>query len=236
MKEKERLEEIADRFSMIDGFNGYMTKYRVDVILRNCPRGSLLDIGSADAFMAEALHPFYDRIVALDGSETLIKRARERLTGVENIEFACSLVENFQTDERFDVVLLSFILEHIENPSAALKRMKKFMKPNGVVFIMVPNAQSLHRRVGKVLGLIPSVDALNETDNRQGHRRVYTLEGLKKDVLAAGLQVRAEGTFFIKPFSNAQMELIDKRIADALFEVSFDIPGLGSMIFIKATT
>ena len=34
-QERERLDAIAENFSMRDGFNGYMTKYRVTTILEN---------------------------------------------------------------------------------------------------------------------------------------------------------------------------------------------------------
>lgn len=232
--ERERINKIAQYFSMLDGFNGYMTKYRVETVLANCPRGTLLDIGSADAAMAEALHEFYDRIVAVEGSQLLIEKAVARLPNIKNIEYVCVMIEEFETDERFDVVLLSFILEHVEDPVAIAQKAATFLKPSGTLFVMVPNANSLHRRVGKCLGLIPELDALNATDIRQGHRRVYTPDRLRADIVQAGLRIEREGTFFIKPFSNGQMELIDRRIADALYQVSFDIPGLGSMIFILA--
>lgn len=236
-EEKERLEKIAEHFSMLDGFNGYMTKYRVDAILKNCPRGTMIDFASADAIMAEALYPFYDRIVCVEGSQILIDKAKNRLSNVKNIYFVCSLIEEFTTDEKFDVVLLSFILEHVEDPVSILKKVKTFIKPNGCLFVMVPNAESLHRRVGKAMGLIPKLNSLNESDIRQGHRRVYNLNELVAEGEMAGLKIQTKGSFFLKPMSNPQMEKIDKSISDALYEVSLDVDekiNLGSMIFFKA--
>lgn len=234
-QEQQRLEGIAQYFSMEDGFNGYMNKYRVSKILELCQGETVLDIGSADAFMAEALAPFFRRIVAVDGSSELIERAKERIRakGTRNIELVNALAEDFATNEKFDLILLSFILEHVADPSAVVRRAAEFLAPAGSMFVMVPNAQSLHRRVGVALGMLSRLDDFSEEDKRQGHRRVYSEEMLRNDLVAGGMEILEMGTFFIKPLSNPQMEKLDTRIADALFEVSRDLPGLGSMIFAK---
>jgi 2-polyprenyl-3-methyl-5-hydroxy-6-metoxy-1,4-benzoquinol methylase len=234
LEERQRLEDIASHFSMKDGFNGYMNKYRVSKILELCRGRTVLDLGSADVFMAEALSPFFDRIVSVDGSKELIERARARLGSETNIELINSLIEEFQTGERFDLVLLSFILEHVSDPVEVIRSSARFVKPGGTLFVMVPNARSLHRRVGVALGILSKPDDFTEEDIRQGHRRVYTEEHLRADMEQGGLVIEEIGTFFIKPLSNPQMEQLGTRLADAFFEVSRDLPGLGSMIYAKS--
>ena len=100
---------------------------------------------------------------------------------------------------------------------------------------MVPNAESLHRRIGKEMGIIKKLDELTPTDKRHGHRRVYTLKRIVRDVEKAGLRINKKGTFFIKPFSNSQMEKIDPKICDALYEVGKGLQDLGSILFISAS-
>lgn len=236
LEERERLETIATHFSMKDGFNGYMNKYRVSKILELCRGESVLDLGSADVFMAEALSPFFKTIVSVDGSKELIDRARARLGKDTNITLVNSLIEEFDTPQKFDLVLLSFILEHVTDPVAVAARALSFVKPGGSMMVMVPNARSLHRRVGVALGLLSKVDDFSEEDIRQGHRRVYTEELLCDELRQAGANIEISGTFFIKPLSNPQMEQLGTELADAFFEVSRDLPGLGSMIFVKCTS
>jgi hypothetical protein len=101
------------------------------------------------------------------------------------------------------------------------------------MFVMVPNARSLHRRIGVALGMISAVDAFSEEDHRQGHRRVYTEELLHAHLIEGGVEILEIGSFFIKPLSNNQMEQLNPQIADAFFTVSRDIPGLGSMLYAK---
>lgn len=234
-EERERLETIAEHFSMKDGFNGYMNKYRVSKILELCQGDSVLDLGSADVFMAEALSPFFKEIVSVDGSKELIERARARLGNETNITLVNSLIEEFDTPRKFDLVLLSFILEHVADPVQVAAKALTFVKPGGSMLVMVPNARSLHRRVGVALGLLSKVDDFSEEDIRQGHRRVYTEELLCHELTQAGAHIETSGTFFIKPLSNPQMEQLGTRVADAFFEVSRDLPGLGSMIFVKCS-
>lgn len=236
VEERQRLEDIAGHFSMKDGFNGYMNKYRVSKILELCRGDSVLDLGSADVFMAEALSPFFMQIVSVDGSKELIERARARLGKDTNITLVHSLIEEFNTSQRFDLVLLSFILEHVVDPVAVAAKALTFAKPGGAMLVMVPNARSLHRRVGVALGLLSKVDDFSEEDIRQGHRRVYTEELLCDELKQAGATIETSGTFFIKPLSNPQMEQLGTKVADAFFEVSRDLPGLGSMIFVKCTS
>ena len=232
-QERERLDAIAENFSMRDGFNGYMTKYRITTILEHCPGKTLLDFASADCYMAESIHPFFDRIMCVDGSRELIERAQQRLAGVDNVAYTCSLIEDFDSEEKFDVVLLSFILEHVINPVEVIAKAALSCKPGGCLFIMVPNAESLHRRVGQKMGVLGQLTDLNETDHKQGHRRVYTTDTLTADILKAGLTIAAQGTFMLKPLSNAQMDKLDRSIADAFFEVGRQLPGWGSSIYAK---
>lgn len=236
LEERERLETIATHFSMKDGFNGYMNKYRVSKILELCRGESVLDLGSADVFMAEALSPFFHTIVSVDGSKELIDRARARLGVDTNITLVNALIEEFDTPQKFDLVLLSFILEHVTDPVGVAAKALSFVKPGGSMMVMVPNARSLHRRVGVALGLLSKVDDFSEEDIRQGHRRVYTEELLCDELRQAGANIEASGTFFVKPLSNPQMEQLGTKLADAFFEVSRDLPGLGSMIFVKCAS
>ena len=83
------------------------------------------------------------------------------------------------------------------------------------------------------MGLLNHMRDFSEEDKKQGHRRVYTEERLQTDLEAGGLHIDELSTFFIKPLSNAQMEQLDTKVADALFAISRDLPGLGSMIYAK---
>lgn len=234
-KEKERADKLAAQFARKEGFNAFLTEYRVKKILEYLKgKKTLLDIGCSYGRIAKMLSPFFKKIVAVDGSNDLISQAIKE-NSAENISYIASLIEDFKLEEKFDAVLLSFILEHVAEPTEVIRKASGFLKEKGILFLMVPNAESLHRRVGKSMGLIKELNELTSQDVSHGHRRVYTMEGISKEVISAGLKINDMGTYFIKPFSNAQMESVDGKICDALYEISNDIKGLGSMIFVSAS-
>ena len=51
-------------------------------------------------------------------------------------------LERFQPAERFDVAVLSNVLEHALDPKAMLEQVARILKPGGEVWISCPNARS----------------------------------------------------------------------------------------------
>ena len=53
-----------------------------------------------------------------------------------------SLLEEFQPEDPYDVVVLSNVLEHAMNPKEMLSHVARIMKPHGQVWISCPNLKS----------------------------------------------------------------------------------------------
>jgi len=123
---------------------------------------------------------------------------------------------------------LGFILEHVDNPVQIMNRYKQFLAPGGKLFIAVPNAEVLNRRLGNLAGLLPNIQALSDNDLILGHKRFYSVKTLNDDVKNAGFEiVRMEG-IYLKPFTTEQMLSLQfkKNIFDALCEVGVAYPEL----------
>jgi SAM-dependent methyltransferase len=102
-------------------------------------------------------------------------------------------------DNTFDGVVLSEILEHIDRDADGLKEVLRVLKPGGVVAITVPNANYpfwwdpinktletlFHTHIGK--GPLAGIWA--------NHVRLYTADGLRNSVLAAGFSIEEERAF-----------------------------------------
>ena len=52
-----------------------------------------------------------------------------------------SSVEEFSSDEVFDVIWMSHVLEHLIEPDDFIKKIKNNLKKNGIFFIEVPNCE-----------------------------------------------------------------------------------------------
>lgn len=169
-------------------------------------KGSVLELGCGDGEMTKGLVKSFEEVTVVDGSSTMLKESEKRLAEYNNIEFIESYFEHFSTNKKFDVIIMSHILEHMDNPIELLTRVKGFLKEEGLVFIAVPNADSLHRQVAVEMDLLASVHTLNEQDLLLGHRRVYNFETLNADCKAAGYQILNQGGIMLKPLTNRQIE------------------------------
>ena len=235
--EKKRLADIARHFSMREGFEVMLEKYRFAVLQEHIRNGRILEVGCAEGAMTENLAKYFKHITAIDGSQKLIAKAKG--LRLRNADFICTLFEEFKPREKFDSIVLVNILEHVQYPVRLLSMSRRWLAKKGIIFIICPNAQSLHRRIGVMAGMLNHLHELNERDRRIGHRRVYDAESLKKDIRAAKLKVKTMGGIFLKPLSNSQLDGLglDEKVLDAMFRIGkYFPPELLAELYVQCTT
>jgi SAM-dependent methyltransferase len=103
--------------------------------------GPVLDVGCGTG---EALVALRERGLEVAGLEpNAAAAAVARSYGLEVIE---EPIEEAELPEgRFGAVLLSQVLEHVEDPKLVLRRVRPALRPGGTVYVVVPNARSLWR-------------------------------------------------------------------------------------------
>lgn len=102
------------------------------------PGRSVLDVGcgpgTITADLAESVAP--GKVTAVDAAEGILDEARATAAarGLENVEFAHGdvLALDFP-DASFDVVHAHQVLQHVGDPVAALREMRRVCRPGGVV-------------------------------------------------------------------------------------------------------
>lgn len=99
--------------------------------------GALLEIGCATGF---GLHHFKEKGWKVLGNDPSPKAAglAQELYGIEVVEGMFDSVL-FSSRGPFDAVVLSHVVEHLVDPAALIGSLKKILKPEGVVYIEVPN-------------------------------------------------------------------------------------------------
>ena len=125
-------------------------------------RGVVLDVGCATRW-AEAALPASCTYVGVDypGTGKTMYGARPTLfANAERLPFG---------DEIADTVLLSEVLEHLRDPGAALREIRRVLKPDGRVLITLPFLYPIH-------------------DAPYDFQR-YTSFGLRREIEAAGMWV-----------------------------------------------
>jgi trans-aconitate methyltransferase len=188
---------------------------------------SILELGLGHGYTTNIFSRHFERHVALEGSPAVIRNFRDKYTDCR-AEIIETWFENFTTDERFDTIVMGFILEHVDDPLMILRRYRNFLAPGGKMFLAVPNAEVLNRRLGQLAGLLDDVTTLSENDLLLGHKRYYTVESLEAEIEQAGCGVdRLEG-IYLKPFTTRQIVSLqlDRKVIDALCTVGIGYPEL----------
>jgi 2-polyprenyl-3-methyl-5-hydroxy-6-metoxy-1,4-benzoquinol methylase len=187
------------------------------------PNAKVLELGYGDGITFKNLSEYCD-LTVVDGSELIVAKAVETAKdlGVDSRIYH-GFFENFISEDKFDFIFASHVMEHVEEPSQIVKKLAEWLKPSGKAIIIVPNAESIHRRLAVLLGLQPELNTLSDRDKLVGHLRVFTLFELKELFKTSEWSIEEERGFFLKPLANFQLEKFETKLIDALCEVSDEL-------------
>ncbi len=123
-----------------------------------------------------------------------------------------------QWKERFDVVVLRDVIEHLHDPAAAMKAIRRIMKPSATLMLTFPpytspfggHQQLLGTPLGKVpfIHLLPtrlfdrvirSGDIVNQEEVRRLHKIRCSVQSVITAARDVGLQVLSERYFGLRP-------------------------------------
>ena len=231
-EEKSRLESIGNSLQYSIGANGAMVDYSFKVAVRFMHGDSVLEMGPAEGVMTRLLAATGKQLTVVEASGAYCADLAQRYPQAAVVH---ALFEEFEPAQQFDYIILGHVLEHVQDPVDILRRAATWLKPQGRMFAAVPNARSLHRQGAVLMGLLPQEDALNETDIRHGHRRVFNPESFRNAFLQAGLKVEMFGGYWIKPVSNKQIEdHWTPEMLDAFMQLGERYPDIAAEIYVLA--
>lgn len=188
---------------------------------------SLLELGLGHGFTAEIFAKVTNRHVIVDGASTVIDQFKQSHPDFSG-ELVLDYFEKYTPEKPFDVIVMGFVLEHVEDPDLILNRYRQFLKPGGKMYIAVPNAKSMNRRMGLALGLIDDIYSLNANDLALGHKRQYCLQTLRSAMTKAGYRITHEEGIYLKPLPLATLKTLTnfKENLKAMCEVGIEFPDL----------
>lgn len=179
-------------------------RFQVQSVVEVGKPPSLLDLACGDGLLTAEFCQHFSRVVGVDASAAHIEKARKRCP---EADYYVSMIEDFETDEIFDTVIVLCLLEHVIDPVQILHCAATHLKPGGRVIAQVPNALAINRRIGRLMGVIEDEYELSQWDIKvAGHRRYYDMQSLVADFEKAGLRVTSTGGIFFKILSTPQME------------------------------
>lgn len=151
-------------------------KYLID-LLQNAPKDSkILDIGCSSGIFLKDLERLgfkMEHLYGIDISEKAIENCKKN--GIRNA-FVMD-AQNITLMEKFDIIVASDCLEHLENDTKAIRNWYELLKTGGMMYVFVPAFQSLWSAHDEV--------------NR--HFRRYTNKELKEKLLSEKLTILKSG-------------------------------------------
>ena len=98
-------------------------------------------------------------------------------------------------DESFDLIVCLWVLEHLNNPGATLREVRRVLRPGGHFVFLTPNMRNplmVMNRIGKALPslqrrLVPRFYGRVEADTFPVRYRANTIEALRAHAQASGL-------------------------------------------------
>jgi SAM-dependent methyltransferase len=119
-------------------------KLRTAHLLKYIKNGRILDIGCGDGFFLKYLKERGWKAYGVEPGEVASRYARDVL-GIE--VFTGNLEDANFPKNWFDAVSLYAVFEHLPDPSKTLKEINRILKPDGILFIFVPNFGGLELRI-----------------------------------------------------------------------------------------
>jgi 2-polyprenyl-3-methyl-5-hydroxy-6-metoxy-1,4-benzoquinol methylase len=131
------------------------TKYQILLgHLRGEPPLSILNAGCGSGELSFLLAAVGHRVLGIDPGPNYIDLARQNAedASIDNCSFLVSSIEEFTSEEVFDCVAATDVLEHIDDDRAALEKMVRLVKPGGLLLITVPAGAWLYGFHDEALG------------------------------------------------------------------------------------
>ena len=115
-------------------------------------RLKILDIGSGGGLLCEPLNRLGAEVTGIDASSNNIKVSKLHAKEMNlNIEYIHSSPENINLKNKFDVILIMEVIEHVADINLFIEKCSELIKKDGIMFVATIN-KNLKSYVFAILG------------------------------------------------------------------------------------
>jgi 2-polyprenyl-3-methyl-5-hydroxy-6-metoxy-1,4-benzoquinol methylase len=233
----EELKDTAERTYSYNFDFDVMHPYMLESFKPFFRPGSMLELGCFRGGFSRRLQALCPDLTCVEASDEALTEARRALG--PSVQFYNATFEEVVLPRRYDHIVMTHVLEHLDDPVLVLKRVNdEWLAEGGRFFLVCPNANAPSRQIAVKMGLISHNAAVTPAERAHGHRTTYTLDTLERDAAAAGLKVVHRSGIFFKALANFQWDrllktdIISKEYLEGCYQLGQIYPDLCSSIFL----
>ena len=212
----------------------------LEILARYAPR-SVLEIGCGldPLFMH---YSAFDALTIVEPGDVFYRNALDLAQDFPKVRVVAGTLETTVeqlSSQPYDFIVLSSLLHEVVDAAEILRATRCLCSETTVVHVNVPNAWSFHRVLALEMGLIETVYQKSGVQLQMQQSRTFDLDSLSRLATDCGFRSVEQGTFFVKPFTHAQMAALQncgfltEQMLEGLYRMSTRFPLHGSEIFIN---
>ncbi len=201
-----------------DSFQRFFRQRRFEIILSELRKvakkgDKILDIGCGSGIGTMQLSELGFDMTGSDINKKFVNYAitESKKRGLKTRFFLSDLTKNLQKfNNKFDVIIASEVLEHVEDYRTAIENLKKYLKMDGYLIVTVPNFHGL-------AGITEFLWSLKARYNWVHEHKHYICSPRRMDIILrnSGLTLlRIYTAFYISHF----LPFVSKRLSSFFFE------------------
>jgi len=229
----------ADLFQGLEGYSDsdHSKKFFKDILIKGKSKIEekenpvLLDVGSAMGTTLDIGKELGFQTKGVEISANLALKAKEKGHEI----FNCDISE-IDSKEKFDVISMFDIIEHLVDPKEVLINLKNMLKSNGQIIVYTPNHDSL---VVKIAHILYKLGFKNGADNIFAcpHTIFFTTKTLKRIMTESGFEISEVDQFkYDSSRPGQQLSSTVKFFMDLIESVGSVLGYKGYRVVIYATT
>lgn len=239
---EKNINDYWDVYKKIYGFEEYSAIYRQKELLKSVSfvKKDVLEIGCG-------FRPFflcaknYNSYIAIEPGRDVFNVIADLGKTKNNVKTINSTFEDWcslNPKIQFDLIILPGVLHELNDAKHVLELCVSHLREKGSIYINVPNANSLHRKLAVAMGIYKNSSDVSNRNKLMQQNYIFSFNDLRDLVssVSKSLKIVKMKSFFLKPFTHDQMlksienGIIDKNVVKGLYNISDQIGDLGSEI------
>jgi 2-polyprenyl-3-methyl-5-hydroxy-6-metoxy-1,4-benzoquinol methylase len=198
----------------------YSIKSRLQIINKHCDlkKKNILDIGCGNGFYTLEFARIADFVTGIDINNKSIEQAisLSKEENIFNVVFKCSDIDKLNFNNKFDIITLVEVLEHLPDMQSVLTKTNAWLKDDGILILFVPNklfpfeTHGLNisgRSISSSIGFPFLSWAPEWMRKRVVGEKIFTVTSLKKTLSRSQFNIKTVDFFF------PPLDLINIRLA-----------------------